>query len=93
MGAPFDVVIGAFASLSMFVRQARDLNTRVAGSDVVFKESLVAPLLRSIRAVATERTTVLIALEIRCEELCRSFQRDASVEFLVKRVCAARGSI
>ena len=60
---------------------------------MVFKESLVEPLLRSIRAVVTERASVLIALEIRCEELCRSFQRDASVEFLVQRVCGTRNTM
>jgi hypothetical protein len=54
--------------------------------DVVYSEALVPILMRTIAAIATPKTTVLMANERRCEIVVGVFAREAASLFAVKPI-------
>jgi hypothetical protein len=54
----------------------------IVGTDVVFSEQLVVPLLRSVHALATDTTTVWLCLQVRAED-----------DGYARRLLSARGQL
>lgn len=58
----------------------------IVGADVVFIESQITPLLTVLKALSSERTTILIATEIRDENCFKRFLEQAELDFELTRV-------
>ena len=62
----------------------------VVATDVVYMGSQVAPLIDSLLALSDARTTIVVAMERRVEEVWNAFQRAFKAAFKVKRINVER---
>jgi len=59
--------------------ESNRIESNMAGSDVIFKEQLIVPLLETIIACSTARTAVLMCMEVRNEQLLDMFTTQATM--------------